>query len=533
MARKLLLTALLSLCGAALLLAGCSDGPKPPLTPTFKTSLSKDEVRNSAFQKEFPLQYATWLRTEEDRIMTKYGGSIPFRKNDNVNPLPKGNPPVAQPYLKNLWLGFPFMYEYDAARGHYHAVYDMLNIDRVNQYNEGGDFPAACYTCKTTLSHKWVAEYGDAFFSMPVNQFRTKDKIDEREHTIGCTTCHDPQTMELVIISTSLDEALKRQGKDWRNATRNEMRSLVCAQCHVEYYFEGPEYMKDGQKVKGVNRKPVFPWDKGMNPADMFEYYKEYGWMTGPAMTGFEGWYADWIHPVSQVPSIKMQHPEFEAWASGPHGAAGVSCADCHMPYVRMDGKRKISSHHVTSPLKTPDGIRTTCGQCHTDKTPEFLRARVEYTQDKTYENLLKAQAMNVKAHESLRLAREWGGSKHPDYDKLIINAKELTRKGQLFWDFVSAENSVGFHNPALLLDTLFKSFEYSEQAVNYAVQATNYGIAPRLEGDIKEIVPPILEWNRAMHMDPAIKNSTHTWTSYLPEIPRTERMWQGQERIR
>ena len=500
------------------------------MTPAFKTSLSKDETRNSAFQKEFPLQYATWLRTEEDKIMTKYGGSIPFRKNDDVNPLPKGNPGFAQPYLKNLWLGFPFMYEYDNARGHYHALYDMLNIDRVNQYNESGDFPASCFSCKTTLIHQWVAEYGDAFWSMPVNAFRTKDKIDVRDHTVGCTTCHDPQTMELVITHPALDEALKRQGKDWRNATRNEMRSLVCAQCHVEYYFQGAEYMKDGQMIQGVNRKVVFPWDLGMNPADMYEYYNEHGWVTMP---GFEGKYADWIHPVSQVPSIKVQHPEFEVWSSGPHGAAGVSCADCHMPYIRMDGKRKISSHHVTSPLKTPGMIDTACGQCHTSQSAEFLRERVEYTQNKTFENLLKAQEMSVRAHEALRLAREWAGSRHPDYNQLIINAKELTRRGQFYWDYVSAENSVGFHNPPLILDTLFKSLEFSAQAVNYAVQATNYGIAPKLEGDIKDIVEPLLEWNRAMHMDEEIKKTHHTWTSYLPKIERADRMWQGQERIR
>jgi nitrite reductase (cytochrome c-552) len=197
-----------------------------------------------------------------------------------------------------------------------------------------------------------------------------------------------------------------------------------------------------------------------------------------------------------------------------------------------MDGKRKISSHHVTSPLKTPEMIDTACRQCHTDKSAEYLRARVEYTQDRTYENLLKAQEMSVRAHEAVRLASEWLGSRHPDYAALMINAREMTRKGQFYWDYVSAENSVGFHNPALLMDTLFKSYEFSQKAVGYAIQATNYGIAARLEGDIREIVTPILEWNREMHMDPEIKEQ-HTWTSYLPQIERAERMGVDQERIR
>jgi nitrite reductase (cytochrome c-552) len=334
--------------------------------------------------------------------------------------------------------------------------------------------------------------------------------------------------MELVITSVPLDEALKRQGKDWRNMSRNEMRSLVCAQCHVEYYFQDPEYSKGGQKVKGVNRKPVFPWDLGMEPATMYEYYNAHGAVT---MAGFEGKVADWIHPVSKTPMIKLQHPEYEAWSNSPHGAAGVSCADCHMAYTRVEGK-KISSHQVTTPLKTPGMIDAACRQCHADKSPEYLRARVEYTQDKTFENLLKAQDMSVKAHEAVRQALEWTGAKHANYDKLIIDAKEMVRKGQFYWDWVSAENSVGFHNPPLLLDTLFKSVEFSQEAVNAAMQATNYGIAPMLEGDVKKIVTPILEWNREMHMDPAIKKQ-HAWTTYLPDIPKAERMWKGQDKIR
>jgi len=509
--------------------AGCSDVTTELKTPKYKTGLSATEIKNSAFGKVFPQQYATWQRTSEDKIMTKYKGSVPYRKNDDVNPLPKGSK-YAQPYLKNLWLGFPFMYEYNEARGHYYGLHDIFDIDRVNHYVEGGGFPAACWNCKATTVPGWIKEHGDAFWSMPINAFRTKDKLDEKDHAIGCATCHNPQTMELVITSVPLDEALKRQGKDWRTMSRNDMRSLVCAQCHVEYYFQEAEYSKGGQLVKGVNRKVVFPWDLGMDPAAIYAYYNEQGGANTRTMPGFEGKFADYIHPVSKTPSIKMQHPEYEAWSSGPHGSAGVSCADCHMPYVRMDGK-KVSSHHVTTPLKTPEMIKGTCGKCHTDKSPEYLRGRVEYTQDKTFENLLQAQAMSVKAHEAVRQALEWTGSKHADYGKLVINAKEMIRKGQLFWDYVSAENSVGFHNPPLLLDTVFKSMEYSQAAVNYAMQATDYGIAPTLEGDIKKLVTPILEWNREMHMNG--DKTKHAWTNYLPDIPKSERMWRGQDKIR
>lgn len=115
---------------------------------------------------------------------------------------------------------------------------------------------------------------------------------------------------------------------------------------------------------------------------------------------------------------LKMQHPDYETWIDGPHGAAGVACADCHMPYQREEGK-KMSSHWWTSPLRDPE-LRA-CRQCHADKTAAYLRGRIEYTQDKTYKQLLVAQEYSVRAHEAVRLALEYTGEKPADYDQLII----------------------------------------------------------------------------------------------------------------
>ena len=54
---------------------------------------------------------------------------------------------------------------------------------------------------------------------------------------IGCGDCHDNETMALKISRPAFVEAFERQGKDMKDFSRQEMRSLVCAQCHVEYYF--------------------------------------------------------------------------------------------------------------------------------------------------------------------------------------------------------------------------------------------------------------------------------------------------------
>lgn len=495
---------------------GCTSNVPTTATPVYNTGLAADEYNNHAFKDLFPLHWESYQRNNDDTQMTTFGGSVPHRKNDGVNPLPKGSQ-YAQPYLKNLWLGLPFMYEYDRARGHTYALEDMLRIDRVDSYNEKANFGAACYYCKTTTIPKYLKQYGDDFYAMNIHELR--EEHDFGMHSIGCSNCHNPQTMELVITQPALDEALLRLGIDWRESPKNDMRSYVCAQCHVEYYFQ-----RGAQG--GTQLKVHFPWDQGFDPKDMYEFYKD----GTPEIDGFTGQYADWTHPVSKTPLIKVQHPEFEMWQDGTHGAAGVSCADCHMPYVRVDGKKKISSHHWTSPLKTTE---QSCLQCHGDKDAGWAKDRVVYTQQKTWDQLMIAQDLSVRAHEAIRLAMEFEGEKHANYDALLAEARELTRSGQLYWDYVSAENSVGFHNPSKSIETLAMSQQDSSKAVELAKRATKYAIAPMLEGDIKTIVPPILEHSRKLQQSQSHLDS-HTWLKYLPLLPEAERLWDDKNnRIR
>lgn len=496
-------------------LTGCTEVPEAT-TPTYETTLEPTEMKVSSFEEFFPLHYQTYLENNDDSQMTEYAGSVPHEKH-LCGDLPEGYK-YCQPYLKNLWMGYPFSFEYNRARGHTYAMHDILDIDRLNRYGEKAGLPATCYNCKTPKMMEWHGKYGDEFWAMEFNSFR--EEIDMGEDTIGCANCHNPENMELRLYSVPLDEALKRQGKDWREASRNEMRSLVCAQCHVEYYFQ--------DKNVGVAAKVTFPWDQGKNPDEIYDYYKSHGSTT---REGFEGHFIDWTHAVSDTPMIKIQHPEYETFYDGPHGAAGVACADCHMPYRRMDGKKKISSHLWTSPLKSTDGINRTCGQCHTDKTAEYLTERVIYSQERTWEQLMIAQDLSVKAHEAVRLASEYTGYKSPDFDQLMIKARERIRKGQMFWDWVSAENSAGFHNPAKALRTLAASQQASQEAVDFAMQATNHGIGRHLEGDIKEIVPPIKEHSRKLQQSQAHLDS-HTWLGYLPVLPEADLVWDLNKRV-
>lgn len=294
-------------CAALGLAAGCDDVSTAELkTPVYKTGLKdSDDNKTSAFRKDFPLQAASYDRNNESTFMSKYKGSVNFMKNDDVDPLPEGYKQAAQPYLKNLWLGYPFMYEYREARGHTYAIHDILEIDRINRYGEKGGMPATCWNCKTPKMVQWIKQYGDDFWAKDFNQFRTEVTDDD---SIGCATCHNAETMQLQLYSEPLKDYLKSVGKDPAKLPRSEMRSLVCAQCHVEYYFNDPGH--------GPTKRPVFPWKNGFTPEAIYSVYEDNG---NVDMPGFKGKFADWVHPVSQTPMLKMQHPDYETWIDGPH----------------------------------------------------------------------------------------------------------------------------------------------------------------------------------------------------------------------
>ncbi|MBB5022670.1 ammonia-forming cytochrome c nitrite reductase subunit c552 [Desulfurispira natronophila] len=458
-------------------------------------------------------QYQSYMKNNDDTQMTEYGGSVPHRKHDCINDLPEGYK-HCQPYLKNLWLGYPFSYQYDRARGHTYAIEDIFKIDRINRYSEHGGLPSTCYSCKTNTIPTLLDAYGDDFWSMNFHDFRQAH--DTSKHHIGCTNCHDEDNnMALHLTHPALIEALERKGQPWENASRNEMRSLVCAQCHVEYYFETGTY--------GVAAKPHLPWDEGLNPGDMYRFKAD----GDPERDGFKGQFADWTHAVSETPMIKVQHPEYEMYHDSVHGAAGVSCADCHMPRIK-EGSVTMTSHHMTSPIKNDEMIRVSCMGCHEDKSTGYLRERVICHQEKTWNQLLIAQEKSVRAHEAVRQAMEFEGVD----EQLLEEAREMTRKGQWFWDYVSAENSAGFHNPSKALDTLASSQQYSNRAVMLAMQATDYAIAPTLEGPIEELVPPILEHSRKLQQSQEHLDS-HFWLQYLPLLPEADLVWDGQKKLR
>lgn len=373
----------------------------------------------------FPNQYTTFMKTETNNIDTTYGGSSQFSWLER------------DPRQVILFAGYPFSKDYNDDRGHVNALDDVRATKRLNLNDEDPKHtPATCYSCKSSDNPGlWTGMGMEAYDKMSFNEM-----TPNINNSIGCANCHEAGTMRLIVTNPALKEALEAQGKDWETFTRQEMRTVVCANCHVEYYFKG-----DGKYL-------TFPWANGTDINQIIEYYEQAG-------------FKDWEYPEAGTPMLKAQHPEYEFFTAGStHYNAGVSCADCHMPYVR-EGAAKYSTHDVHSPLLNPE---LACGQCHTDS--EYVVSRVNAIQDQVATTKQNTEDAIVDAINAIKLA-----AANPNADQELLNqARNLHRKAQFMWDFVSAENSTGFHNPEYALKILADSTNLARQAQMLAAQSVN-----------------------------------------------------------
>lgn len=399
----------------------------PPQQRAFQplVEIAPMEPDSSKWGINFPNQWSSFQKTKTNNIDTTYGGSSAFSWLER------------NPRLKILFAGMPFSKDYNDDRGHMNSLEDVRATKRLNlNPDDPKRTPGTCYSCKSANNPALWAEMGMAEF----DKMFFGDLGKRIDQPIGCANCHEAGTMRLIVTNPALEEALKAQGKDWRTFTRQEMRTVVCANCHVEYYFEGPgKYL-------------VFPWKKGTRVEQMIEYYNEEN-------------FKDWEYPDTKTPMLKAQHPEYEMYtADSTHYKAGVACADCHMPYVR-DGAAKYSSHDVHSPLLNAE---QSCGQCHTDV--EYVVRRVNLIQDQVTQARTAVEDALIDTINALKAA-----AANPNADQnLLDQARQLHRQAQFMWDFVAAENSTGFHNPEYALSILNQAMDLARQAQMLAARAVN-----------------------------------------------------------
>lgn len=405
------------------------------------TELTEKSVDPATWGVNFPRQYDGYLRTADDE-RTKHGGS------DALPPsrLEK------DPRLVRIFDGYAFSVDFRERRGHAYMLADQEQTERVKQFKQ----PGACLHCHASVIPAYrEAGGGDVMkgfeivCAMPWNEARPLV-----QHPVSCIDCHDPDSIKLRVTRPGFLNGIQSLAKSdtplphlpsierWRKgnrtkeydvnaeATRQELRSFVCGQCHVEYYFRG-----EGKLL-------TYPWHKGLRVEQIEAYYDEAG-------------YKDWTHKQTGTPVLKAQHPEFEMWNQGIHARSGVACADCHMPYKR-EGAVKISDHDVRSPMLN---VSRACQTCHRFPEEELL-SRVETIQSRTKGLMDRAEDALVEMFDTMKSAQERGIPA-----ERLDQARALHRRAQWRVDFVNAENSLGFHAPQESARILGEAIDFARQA--------------------------------------------------------------------
>ena len=493
--------------------------------------VTENDTDPARWGTNWPLEYDGYKRTSEP-TSTKYGGGAGGA--EGALPPEKS---ARDPWLTRIFAGYLFAVDYRDRRGHAYALLDQEHTRRnVPAENKQSGNCLHCHASIMPLYAKLGKEAAPN--ATPAEQVQAGlVKVGEMDywaahqalgelsggkpHPVSCVDCHDPRSMELRVTRPAFIAAMQklaagggavphlpsverwRQGDRARpydvnlDATRQEKRSYVCGQCHVEYYC-------------GKGETVFYPWAEGLKAEQMEHVYD------GLVVKGKR--FKDWVHAETGMEVLKAQHPEFEMWSQGIHARSGVACADCHMPYKR-EGAQKISEHWVRSPLLSPN---RSCAGCHPYGDDE-LKGRVEAIQDRHFALLTRAghaavdmldaivavrrpydarnqAAAAAKARATLearagfaqlpreeqekRLAAETKAGllamwrEVVEREPAIRELGELQRAAQWRLDLVAAENSMGFHAPQEMARILGESIDLSRQAQVKATRLQDAALA-------------------------------------------------------
>lgn len=386
---------------------------------------NKTEPRNQVYKDKFSKQYNSWHETSES--------------SEIVDVL------EADPNLVVLWAGYGFSKDYNKARGHIYAVTDVRNTLRTGapKSDADGPMPMACWSCKGPDVPRMIEEQGeDGYFTG--KWYKGGAEI---VNTIGCSDCHVSGKSKLRISRPFAVRAMETIGTPFDEASRKDKQSMVCGQCHVEYYFE---------KTKDHKGFVKFPWDQGMTVDGAEAYYD-----------GIQ--FADWTHKISKTPMLKAQHPGYETWKLGVHGQNNVSCTDCHMPRVKNAEGRKYTDHKVGNPF---DRFEETCGTCH-EQSKEFMVDLTNQRKVKVQELKLAAEGQLVKAHFEAGAAWE-AGATEAEMKPILTDI----RHSQWRWDYATASHGVAAHAPTEALRILGTAVDKAADArVKLAHLLANKGV--------------------------------------------------------
>jgi nitrite reductase (cytochrome c-552) len=414
--------------------------------------VTEDDTDPAKWGINWPKQYDSYKLTALS-TRTRFGGhggseSMPESKIER------------DPWLKRIFDGYAFSIDYRDRRGHAYMLADQEATQRLTKPQTG-----SCLHCHASVMplYRKLGD-GDAMVGFEKSYQHSYQELNTMLHDLGhahpvsCVDCHDPQTMGLRVTRPGFIQGIQALATSeaevphmpsvqrWRDgnrkkpydpnleATRSEMRSFVCGQCHVEYYCS-------------TQMPLTFPWGKGLKVEQTEAFWDELKFSDGSQ-------FYDFIHKTTGAKLLKAQHPEFELWSQGIHARSGVSCADCHMPYMR-DGATKISDHWVRSPLLN---ISRACQTCH--RLPEEeIKARVDVIQARNHDLLQRAAKALTDQLDAIEKAKKEGAP-----EKQLQFALDMQRKAQWRLDFIASENSMGFHAPQEAARILGEAADYARR---------------------------------------------------------------------
>ena len=412
----------------------------------------------------------------------------------------KGAPTGRSPMQDKLLSPHGFTVEHNDPRSHPFMVVDQLTVDRFAggryQFKDmfgvtrpgktwdvlvdtGKTLPhtakagnAVCLQCKTSdLVLKWKF-LGDK--DERAKWDRTSDVnelVKDVHNPVGCIQCHDPHGSQPRIIRDALIEAVERDGtrpydadkgkskvevkvvdfRDFRKiGVLNKMDSnLLCGQCHVEYNCNGGFEPESGEKVTMADRRANhFPLK---NALDLLAHYDKLK-------------FRDFKHAVTGASLVKLQHPEMETYWGSIHDKAGVQCHNCHMPKDTNASGATFTTHEVVRPK---DHVKQACMGCHPDSTPEEKLYQIQAVQNYTKGKMRKAEAALGSLIDTYAAAQKAGVA-----EPVLAEARKQHEIAHVLWEWWTAENSDGWHNPGLARESLTSSIAASQKGINLLKEA-------------------------------------------------------------
>ena len=129
------------------------------------------------------------------------------------------------------------------------------------------------------------------------------------------------------------------------------------------------------------------------------------------------------------------------------------------MPKVKSGWGKRYTSHGVIRPIQS---VKEACLGCHPKATAEEKRYQIETVQNYIKGKMRKSEYWLAKLIDTYAAARKAGVP-----ESVLAEARERHEEAHVLWEWWTAENSDGWHNPELARESLAASIVASKKGVD------------------------------------------------------------------